>query len=144
VTICYRWVRRNWLLEEDQEPLLERVGLGHQRASMDVEFGRFEADVIYIWSDYLFLNSGAEKEAMFAATVVWRVRSSGSRLRWLLWTSSCLITRQFLKSKTSCVSANLWRANSFLSYMVLCDLCFKVFLRYVDEVWRFHFDFLFL
>jgi hypothetical protein len=60
---------------------------------------------------------------MLLRSVVWRVKSSGSRLRWLLWTSSCLITRQFLKSKTSCVSANLWRANSFFFFIWFCVTC---------------------
>jgi hypothetical protein len=37
---------------------------------------------------------------------------------------SCPIIRKFLESKTLCVSANLWRAISFFSYLGLCDLCF--------------------
>ncbi len=41
--------------------------LEHQRADLEVKFGHLEADVAYLWSDYLFLNEGAKKEAMFAA-----------------------------------------------------------------------------
>ena len=41
--------------------------LEHQRADLEVKIGHLEADVAYLRSDYLFLNEGAKKEAMFAA-----------------------------------------------------------------------------
>ena len=67
MTIYYRWFRRTQHPEEDQEPLLERMRLEHQRADLEVKIGHLEADVAYLRSDYLFLNEGAKKEAMFAA-----------------------------------------------------------------------------
>ena len=67
LTIYYRWFRRTQHREEDQEPLLERMRLEHQRADLEIKIGHLEADVAYLWSDYLFLNEGAKKEAMFAA-----------------------------------------------------------------------------
>ncbi len=66
MTIYYRWFLRTRLPEEDQEPLLERVRLEHQHASLEVKFGHLEADVAYLRSDYLFLNEGARTEAMLA------------------------------------------------------------------------------
>jgi hypothetical protein len=74
------------------------------------------------------------KRLRLLRSVAWKVKFSGSRLRWLLWTSSCLIIRQFLESKTSCFSANLWRANLFFSYLILCDLCF---LRFFSVLMKF-------
>jgi hypothetical protein len=41
--------------------------LEHQRADLEVRIGHLEADVAYLRSDYLFLDEGAKKEAMFAA-----------------------------------------------------------------------------
>jgi hypothetical protein len=41
--------------------------LERQRADLEVKIGHLEADVAYLRSDYLFLNEGAKKEAMFAA-----------------------------------------------------------------------------
>jgi hypothetical protein len=67
LTIYYRWLRRTQHPEEDQEPLLERMRLEHQRADLEVKIGHLEADVAYLRSDYLFLNEGAKKEATFAA-----------------------------------------------------------------------------
>jgi hypothetical protein len=53
-------------LEEDQEPLLERMRLEHKKADLETKIGQLEADVAYLRSDYLFLNEGAKKDAMFA------------------------------------------------------------------------------
>jgi len=53
-------------LEEDQEPLLERMRLEHQRDDLETKIGHLEADVAYLRSDYLFLNDGDKKDAMFA------------------------------------------------------------------------------
>jgi hypothetical protein len=66
VIICYRWFRRSQNLEEDQEPLLERMRLEHQKADLETRLGFLEADVAYLRSDYLFLNDGEKKDAMFA------------------------------------------------------------------------------
>ena len=41
--------------------------LEHQKADLETKIGHLEADVAYLRSDYLFLNEGAKKEAMFAA-----------------------------------------------------------------------------
>ncbi len=40
--------------------------LEHQRADLETKIEHLEADVAYLRSDYLFLNEGAKKEAMFA------------------------------------------------------------------------------
>ncbi len=66
VIICYRWFRRSQNLQEDQEPLLERMRLEHQKADLETKIEHLEADVAYLRSDYLFLNDGDKKEAMFA------------------------------------------------------------------------------
>jgi hypothetical protein len=66
VIICYRWFRRSQNLEEDQEPLLERMRLEHQKADLETKIEHLEADIAYLRSDYLFLNDGDKKEAMFA------------------------------------------------------------------------------
>ena len=65
-TIYYRWFRRSQHLEEDQEPLLERMRLEHLKADLETKIGHLEADVAYLRSDYLFLNDGEKKDAMFA------------------------------------------------------------------------------
>ena len=62
----FRWFRRSRDLEEDQEPLLERMRLEHQRADLETRLEFLEADVAYLRSDYLFLNDGDKKDAMFA------------------------------------------------------------------------------
>ena len=64
--ICYRWFRKSQNLEEDQEPLLERMRLEHKRDDLESKIGYLEADVAYLRSDYLFLNDGDKKDAMFA------------------------------------------------------------------------------
>ncbi len=64
--IYYRWFRRSQNLEEDQEPLLERMQLEHQKADLETRLEFLEADVAYLRSDYLFLNNGDKKDAMFA------------------------------------------------------------------------------
>ncbi len=67
LTIYYRWFRRSQHLEEDQEPLLERMRLEHKKTDLETKIGHLEADVAYLRSDYLFLNEGAKKDAMFAS-----------------------------------------------------------------------------
>jgi hypothetical protein len=47
--------------------LLERIRLEYQRADLEVKIGHLEADVAYLWSDYLFLTEGAKKDALFVA-----------------------------------------------------------------------------
>jgi hypothetical protein len=53
-------------LEEDQEPLLERMRLEHQKADLETRIDHLEADVRYLRSDYLFLEDGVKKDAMFS------------------------------------------------------------------------------
>ncbi len=53
-------------MEEDQEPLLERMRLEHQRADLETRIDHLEADVRYLRSDYLFLEDGDKKDAMFS------------------------------------------------------------------------------
>jgi hypothetical protein len=53
-------------LEEDQEPLLERMRLEHQKADLETRIEHLEADVRYLRSDYLFLDDGDKKEAIFS------------------------------------------------------------------------------
>ncbi len=54
-------------MEEDQEPLLERMRLEHQKADLETRIEHLEADVRYLRSDYLFLDDGDKKDAMFSA-----------------------------------------------------------------------------
>jgi hypothetical protein len=53
-------------LEEDQEPLLERMRLEHLKADLETRIDHLEADVRYLRSDYLFLEDGDKKDAMFS------------------------------------------------------------------------------
>ncbi len=53
-------------LEEDQEPLLERMRLEHQKADLETRIKHLEADVMYLRSDYVFLDDGEKKDAMFS------------------------------------------------------------------------------
>jgi len=53
-------------LEEDQEPLLERMRLENQKSDLETRLDFLKADVAYLRSDYLFLNDGEKKDAMFA------------------------------------------------------------------------------
>ena len=53
-------------MEEDQEPLLERMRLEHQKADLETRIEHLEADVMYLRSDYLFLEDGDKKDAMFS------------------------------------------------------------------------------
>jgi len=53
-------------LEEDQEPLLERMRLEHLKADLETRIEHLEADVMYLRSDYLFLEDGDKKDAMFS------------------------------------------------------------------------------
>ena len=54
-------------MEEDQEPLLERMRLEHLKADLETRIEHLEADVRYLRSDYLFLDDGDKKDAMFSA-----------------------------------------------------------------------------
>jgi hypothetical protein len=40
--------------------------LEHKKADLETKIWHLEADVAYLRSDYLFLNEGAKKDAMFA------------------------------------------------------------------------------
>jgi hypothetical protein len=40
--------------------------LEHQKADLETRIDHLEADVRYLRSDYLFLNDGDKKDAMFA------------------------------------------------------------------------------
>jgi len=53
-------------LEEDQEPLLERMRLENQKSDLETRLEFLTADVAYLRSDYLFLNDGEKKDNMFA------------------------------------------------------------------------------
>ncbi len=64
--ICYRWFRRSQNLE-DQEPLLERTRLEHQKPDLETRIEHLEADVMYLRSDYVFLEDGEKKDAIFSA-----------------------------------------------------------------------------
>ena len=64
--IRYRWFRRSQNLE-DQEPLLERTRLEHQKADLETRIEHLEADVLYLRSDYVFLEDGEKKDAIFSA-----------------------------------------------------------------------------
>ncbi len=46
--------------------MLERMRLEHQKADLETRIDHLEADVRYLRSDYLFLNDGDKKDAMFA------------------------------------------------------------------------------
>ncbi len=39
--------------------------LEHQKADLEIKIGHLEADVAFLRSDYLFLNDGEKKDAMF-------------------------------------------------------------------------------
>ncbi len=52
-------------MEEDQEPLLERMRLEHQKADLETRIEHLEADVMYLRSDYVFLEDG-EKDIIFS------------------------------------------------------------------------------
>jgi hypothetical protein len=53
-------------LEEDQEPLLERMRLEHQKADLETRIEYLEADVMYLRSDYVFLEDGEKKDVIFS------------------------------------------------------------------------------
>jgi hypothetical protein len=53
-------------LEEDQEPLLERMRLEHQKADLETRLEFLEADVMYLRSDYVFMEDGEKKDIVFA------------------------------------------------------------------------------
>ena len=52
---------------EDQEPLLERTRLEHQKVDLETRIEHLEADVLYLRSDYVFLEDGEKKDAIFSA-----------------------------------------------------------------------------
>jgi hypothetical protein len=52
-------------LEEDQEPLLERMRLEHQKADLETRLEFLEADVMYLRSDYVFMEDGEKKDIVF-------------------------------------------------------------------------------
>ncbi len=64
--IRYRWFRRSQNLE-DQEPLLERTRLEHKKADLETRIEHLEVDVLYLRSDYVFLEDGEKKDAIFSA-----------------------------------------------------------------------------
>ncbi len=114
--------------EEDEASLLERLRLEHQRADLEVKIGHLEADVAYLRRDYLFLNEGAKKEAMFAA--ICGLDSEIQQLKTELASvnSQLLILRQFLESKR-CVSVLICGV-LFCSFLVqFCVACVLKFLR---------------
>ena len=53
-------------MEEDQEPLLERMRLEHLKADLETRIEHLEADVMYLRSDYVFLEDGEKKDALFS------------------------------------------------------------------------------
>ena len=53
-------------MEEDQEHLLERTRLEHHKADLETRIEYLEADVMYLRSDYVFLDDGEKKDAMFS------------------------------------------------------------------------------
>jgi hypothetical protein len=59
---------------EDQEPLLERTRLEHQKADLETRIEHLEADVLYLRSDYVFLEDGEKKDAISLRFVAWTVR----------------------------------------------------------------------
>ncbi len=62
--ICYRWYRQSRNLE-DQEPLLEQTRLEHRKVDLETRIEHLEADVLYLRSDYVFLEDGEKKDAIF-------------------------------------------------------------------------------
>ena len=46
--------------------MLERMRLEHQKADLETRIEHLEADVRYLRSDYLFLDDGDKKDAMFS------------------------------------------------------------------------------
>ena len=149
LTIYYRWFRRSQHLEEDQEPLLERMRLEHQRADLGVKTDTFKLVSLYIGEVFPFWTMVPRKRLCLLRSVVWTVKSSSSRLSWLLWTASCPITKQFLESKRRVSVLICGVLFCSFSHSVLCDLCFEVFFVFFSEFlreyavlmkcWRFHF-----
>ncbi len=64
--ICYRWFRQSRNLE-DQEPLLEQTRLEHQKVDLETRIEYLEADVLHLRSDYVFLEDGEKKDAIFSS-----------------------------------------------------------------------------
>ena len=46
--------------------MLERTRLEHQKADLETRIEHLEADVMYLRSDYVFLDDGEKKDAMFS------------------------------------------------------------------------------
>ncbi len=64
--ICYRWYRQSRNLE-DQEPLLEQTRLEHRKVDLETRIEYLEADVLHLRSDYVFLEDGKKKDAIFSS-----------------------------------------------------------------------------
>ena len=64
--ICYRWFRQSRNLE-DQEPLLEQTRLEHQKVDLETRIEYLEADVLHLRSDYVFMEDGEKKDAIFSS-----------------------------------------------------------------------------
>ncbi len=121
--------------------MLRRFRFDYPRADLRIKTDTFKLVSLYVEVIIPFWTMVPRKRLRLLRSVAWKVKFSGSRLRWLLWTSSCLIIRQFLELKTSFFSANCWRANLFFPNLFLCDLFFflMVFFLCVDEVLTFPF-----
>jgi hypothetical protein len=52
---------------EDYEPLLEQTRLEHRKVDLETRIEHLEADVLYLRSDYVFLEDGEKKDAIFSA-----------------------------------------------------------------------------
>ena len=52
---------------EDQEPLLEQTRLEHQKVDLETRIEYLEADVLHLTSDYVFLEDGEKKDAIFSS-----------------------------------------------------------------------------
>ena len=64
--ICYRWFRQSRNLE-DKEPLLEQTRLEHRKVDLETRIEYLEADVLHLRSDYVFLEDGEKKDAIFSS-----------------------------------------------------------------------------
>ena len=52
---------------EDQEPLLEQTRLEHRKVDLETRNEHLEADVLYLRSDYVILEDGEKKDAIFSS-----------------------------------------------------------------------------
>jgi hypothetical protein len=51
---------------EDQEPLLEQTRLEHRRLDIETRIEQLESDVRSLKSDYVMLEDGSKKDAIFS------------------------------------------------------------------------------